>query len=107
MPHAHSSNDDSPISEMSIVDTFTKLIFGEEGGYSRRELSIIQALRMVEVSVLADSHRDMGAYLRTMEVREMIELVARVRRQLDNAPASLPVAAAMSPPLPGELNRRL
>lgn len=107
MPHAHSSNDDSPINEMSIVDTFTKLIFGEEGSYSRRELSIIQALRMVEVSVLADSHSDMGAYLRAMEVREMIELVARVRRQLDSAPASLPVTAAMSPPLPGEFNRRL
>ena len=44
MPRAHKESGDSSINEMAIVDTFTKLIFGEEDGYSRRELSIIQAL---------------------------------------------------------------
>ena len=39
---------DSAVSEMAIVDTFTKLIFGEEDAYSDRELGIIQAFRGTE-----------------------------------------------------------
>ena len=36
------------VSEMAIVDTFTKLIFGEEEGYSALELSIIEAFRAAD-----------------------------------------------------------
>lgn len=97
MPRAHNNSEESPISEMSIVDTFTKLIFGDEGGFSGRELSIIQALRMVDVSVLADSHQDMGVYLRAMEVREMIQLVAQVHKQLVSGMAVTPIASIQSP----------
>jgi len=71
-----------PVSEMAIVDTFTKLIFGEEEGYSVLELSIIQAFRAVDANVLRDSHRDMGAYLRNLGVREMIHLVSRLREHM-------------------------
>ena len=38
------------VSEMAIVDTFTKLIFGEDSRYSNHELMIIQALRMVDTA---------------------------------------------------------
>ena len=67
---------------MAIVDTFTKLIFGEEDDYSAGELSIIQAFRTADANVLRDSHGDMGEYLRALGVREMIDLVSRVRGQL-------------------------
>jgi hypothetical protein len=70
------------ISEMAIVDTFTKLIFGEEDSYSSRELQIIQAFRAVDSNVFVDTHRDMGEYLRALGVREMIHLVSLVQDQL-------------------------
>ena len=67
------------LSEMSIVDTFTKLIFGEESGYDEGELRIIEVLRAVDNNVSLESHRDMGVYLRSMGVQEMIKLVSAVR----------------------------
>ena len=70
------------VSEMAIVDTFTKLIFGEEHGYSDREEIIIHAFRSVDGNVALDSYQDMGKYLRALGVREMIQLVSRVREQL-------------------------
>ena len=73
---------DSAVSEMAIVDTFTKLIFGEEDAYSDRELGIIQAFRAADSNVVLDSHQDMGQYLRALGVQEMIQLVSRVRAQL-------------------------
>ena len=69
-------------SEMAIVDTFTKLIFGEEDTHSSGELGIIQALRTVDVNVALDSRQDMGEYLRALGVQEMIHLVSLVRQQL-------------------------
>ena len=70
------------VSEMAIVDTFTKLIFGADEGYSARELSIIEAFRAVDLSVLHDSHHEMGEYLRNLGVREMIHLVSRLREHM-------------------------
>ena len=71
-------------SEMVIVDTFTKLIFGEGAEYSNQELLIIQALRTADHNISLDSHREMGVYLRALGVREMIALVSRVQDQLAN-----------------------
>lgn len=70
------------VSEMDIVDTFTKLIFGEEEGYSVRELSIIRAFRAVDSNVLRDTHSEMGEYLRNLGVREMIHLVSCLRENM-------------------------
>jgi len=67
---------------MAIVDTFTKLVFGEEDEYSARELLIISALRAVDANVFTDTHRDMGEYLRALGVREMIQLVSQVQAEL-------------------------
>ena len=64
---------------MAIVDTFTKLIFGQESDYSDAELRVIQVLRIVDDNVTLDAHRDMGIYLRALGVKEMITLVTRVR----------------------------
>ena len=36
------------VTEMAIVDTFTKLIFGQESQYSGSELGIIHALRIID-----------------------------------------------------------
>jgi len=79
-----------PVSEMAIVDTFTKLIFGEESDYTHRELMIIRACRSVDANVSLDSHQDMGGYLRALGVREMIKLVSKVREQLANGVTVLP-----------------
>ncbi len=85
-------NAPGPITEMAIVDTFTKLIFGDEG-YSERESMIIEALRTVHADVLRDSYREIGEYLRGLGVREMIQLVSRVKEHILEhgvAPARIP-----------------
>lgn len=68
-----------PVTEMAIVNTFTKLIFGEEG-YSVRELSIIDALQAMEENVACHNRTEMGAYLRNLGVREMIQLVSGLQQ---------------------------
>jgi hypothetical protein len=70
------------VSELAIVDTFTKLIFGEESRYSDIELRIIQALRLTDDTIAVDGHRDMGVYLRALGVKEMVKLVSRVQDQM-------------------------
>jgi hypothetical protein len=82
-----------PVSEMAIVDTFTKLIFGEEQDYSERDVLIIQALRAADLTIASDSRREMGEYLRAMGVREMIGLVTRVQAELSDG---APIPAAMA-----------
>ena len=84
MQRAHECSD-STINEMAIVDTFTKLIFGEEDAYSDGELEIIEALRKVDMNVALDNHQAMGEYLRALGVQEMIQLVSRVRERLVTA----------------------
>ena len=77
-----------PVSEMAIVDTFTKLIFGEEDAFNSSEELIIEACRLVDHSVELDSRREMGIYLRALGVAEMIQLVSRVQVCLvDGMPA--------------------
>jgi hypothetical protein len=66
-------------SELEIVDTFTKLIFGTEQEYTATELGIIGVLRQVDDNVALDRVEDMGIYLRALGVNEMIKLVSRVR----------------------------
>jgi hypothetical protein len=85
-------SEDGLSSEMAIVDTFTKLIFGEESEYSDGELRIIQALRQVEDHVSVDDHRDMGVFLRALGVREMIGLVSRVRKGLAGGVPHKPIS---------------
>ena len=80
------------VSEMAIVDTFTKLIFGEEDTFSPSEELIIRAFRLVDHRVALDCHRDMGIYLRALGVAEMIQLVTRVQTSLvDGMQALAPV----------------
>ena len=67
---------------MAVVDTFTRLIFGEESDFSAQEQSIIQALRLVDGNVAGDTLAQMGDYLRSLEVSEMIELVSRVKDRI-------------------------
>jgi len=102
MQRAQTDKEGGQVSEMAIVDTFTKLIFGEDSQYSNRELMIIQAFRMVDPNVVFDSHRDMGAYLQALGVREMVQLVSRVQQQLGK---STPVMS--TPTDTGALDRRL
>ena len=78
-----------PVSEMAIVDTFTKLIFGEQDAFNSSEELIIEAFRLVDHSVVLDSHRDMGIYLRALGVAEMIQLVTRVQTCLSDGVQAL------------------
>jgi hypothetical protein len=80
---AQLGNQDTPDlpSELDIVDTFTKLIFGDEA-FSGAELATIEALRMADHSIALDDFAEMGGYLRVLGVPEMIKLVSRVQLQL-------------------------
>ena len=71
---------DTQPSELEIVDTFTKLIFGAEQDYTATELGIIGVLRQVDDNVALDRIEDMGIYLRALGVSEMIKLVSLVYR---------------------------
>ena len=84
------------VTEMTIVDTFTKLIFAVDDDYSEIELAVIDAFRAVEANVYRDTRAEMGEYLRDLGVREMIQLVARVERQMHEHPAALADAAGRS-----------
>ncbi len=79
-----------PVSEMAIVDTFTKLIFGAQDGFSASEELVIRTLRVVDASIAPDSYSEMGDYLRALGVAEMIRLVTLVQASLT---ATLPAAA--------------
>ncbi|MFK7976077.1 MAG: hypothetical protein AB8C02_08070 [Halioglobus sp.] len=85
------------VSEMAIVDTFTKLIFGDEDAYASDELEIIAAFRAFEHSVMRDTYQEMGAYLRNLGVREMIELVTGVK-SLMSASTAVNATVDMSAP---------
>ena len=95
MQRASPRSEAGAVSELAIVDTYTKLIFGEEN-YSDRELLIIRAFRSVDSSVLLETHRDMGSYLRVLGVREMIQLVALVQDQLLRGLDALPGSGAQT-----------
>jgi hypothetical protein len=66
---------------MAIVNTFTKLIFGDEV-YSASERSIIDAFRAMDDAVSRDTSKEIGEYLRNLGVREMIQLVSSLRQQI-------------------------
>jgi hypothetical protein len=81
MQRSYQDSNVSPVTEMAIVDTFTKLIFGDEA-YSEQESLIIDAFRSVRPDVQRDSCQEMGEYLRNLGVREMIQLVSRLRQHI-------------------------
>ena len=97
MQHEHNKNNEGPVTEMAIVNTFTKLIFGDEAN-SPRELSIIQAFRSVDANVLRDSHAELGEYLRNLGVREMIQLVSRLRQHMKETAESSVTANGQAAP---------
>ena len=106
MKRAQSNMEIGQVGEMAIVDTFTKLIFGEESQYSNQELMIIQAFRTVDTNVVLDSHRDMGAYLRALGVGEMIKLVSLVQKQLAGDEPVMPSPTVAAGSHATALNRR-
>ncbi|MCB1842405.1 MAG: hypothetical protein KDI09_05535 [Halioglobus sp.] len=79
-----SSSEREPVSEMWIVDTLTRLIFGDVDHFDSRESLVIDAFRSVDANVLRDTPAQMGDYLRNLGVREMIHLVTRIRTQIDS-----------------------
>ncbi len=93
MQHTYDFSEGGRDSELAIVDTFTKLIFGEVSALNSGELLVIQALRTVDNNVALDTHQQMGEYLRALGVREMIELVSRVRVQLGSDAAMIPAGS--------------
>ena len=88
MQRSYKENEVGPVTEMAVVDTFTKLIFGDEA-FSEREFLIIDAFRSVNPDVLRDNLKEMGEYLRSMGVREMIQLVSRVRQHITENPVTI------------------
>ncbi|HEY6131108.1 MAG TPA: hypothetical protein VIV27_03780 [Halioglobus sp.] len=96
---ANKNNAESPVTEMAIVNTFTKLIFGD-GSYTAKELMIIEAFRSVDANVLRDSPQEMGEYLRNLGVREMIQLVSRLRQHIKENIETLPSNSGPAAPSP-------
>ena len=84
-------------SEMAIVDTFTRLIFGEEDLFDAAELRIVEALRLVDADMAGDSLREMGCYLRALGVAEMIQLVGQVQARLADSPPPPPAGSNSFP----------
>ena len=91
MPSAPDKAAQGQANEMVIVDTFTRLIFGDQVEVDAVEGRIIEALRLAEPSLLGDSREQMGDYLRAMGVREMVDLVARVRDLIEFEPPGSPI----------------
>ena len=93
---------DGAVSEMEIVDTFTKLIFGGERHYTDLESEIIQGLRTSDPDFAFDSHAELGSYLCALGVEEMIKLVSQVRIEmtLGHKLASTPVEPGVGSPRP-------
>ena len=81
MQRLYKEKSGSTVTEMAIVDTFTKLIFGDEA-YSEQESLIIDAFQSVRPDVQRDSCEEMGDYLRNLGVSEMIQLVSRLRQHV-------------------------
>ncbi|MEZ5502518.1 MAG: hypothetical protein R3E50_07570 [Halioglobus sp.] len=105
MEAAYHESAQDPITEMAIVRTFTKLIFGDEE-YSPPETRIIEAFRSFDANVRGDDYPALGEYLRNLGVREMIQLVARLQQRIvacsEATVASRAVtAAAHAPRHPG------
>jgi hypothetical protein len=75
-----SAADRSVPSEVAVVDTFTRLIFGAEEELSAEDMQVIRALRIIDDNIALDDHAEMGIYLRALGVKEMIRLVSLVRR---------------------------
>ncbi|NND66752.1 MAG: hypothetical protein HKN19_04110 [Halioglobus sp.] len=84
------------VTEMTIVDTFTKLIFAVDDEFSAIELAVMDAFRAVEANVYRDTTAEMGEYLRNLGVREMIQLVALVERQMREHPIALTAVGGSS-----------
>jgi hypothetical protein len=80
---ALAKNDTGIIDEMSIVDVFTKLIFDADSVLDETENHIIELLAQVDSSMANASLRDIGEFLRSMAVDEMITVVGQVKRRID------------------------
>lgn len=78
----HSFSQEGTVSEMSIVDTFTQLIFEEVSHFNEMELMIVSAVRAARPNLSLDDPGEMGVYLRALGVSEMITLVSEVQLQI-------------------------
>lgn len=71
------------MSEMAIVDVFTRLIFDADTRLNKSERMVIDLLCLHESSLAGASRRDISEFIRTMTIEEMIEMVNQLKTQLD------------------------
>ena len=83
------------IDEMSIVDVMTKLIFDSDSELDSTELLVVELLGQVDHSLATESRRDVSEYLRAMGVDEMILVVGKIKKQLEQQQGL--IAATISP----------
>lgn len=93
MRHSPNFSQYGSVNEMLIVDTFTRLIFADIAQFDARERRVLAALRSVNANVLRDTPEQIGEYLRTLGVREMIHLVARIREHIEMDARVVPCGA--------------
>ncbi|MCR8922436.1 hypothetical protein NO559_06605 [Dasania sp. GY-MA-18] len=75
--------DSDSISEMAIVDLFTRLIFDADAVLDESDQLVLAILQHSDASLAAASRVDISEYLRAMDVREMIAVVASVKQQYE------------------------
>lgn len=71
------------IDEMTIVDMLTKFIFDSESVLNEVEQVVIDLVVETDPSLTNTSRRDVGEFLRAMDVNEMIRLVTQIKVHLD------------------------
>ncbi|WP_019528382.1 hypothetical protein [Dasania marina] len=71
------------ISEMAIVDMFTRLIFDADTELDESGQLLLDIVQHREPSLEHASRRDISEYLRAMDVHEMIVVVAQVKETFE------------------------
>jgi hypothetical protein len=79
-----SSNGSVSIDEVSIVDTCTKLIFGDRKALNETDVLIVAALQLSDGLLEEGTLEAIGNHIRQMGVEEMIRLVGRAKQRLDS-----------------------
>jgi hypothetical protein len=71
------------MSEMAIVDVFTRLIFDADARLNKSERMIIELLCLHESTLVGAARRDISEFLRAMTIEEMTAVVNQLKTRFD------------------------
>jgi len=79
---SHQSTSDTDISELSIVDVFTMLIFDIDSDLTQSQQMVVTLLGQYEPAMAQANRIQLSDYLRALDVSEMIDIVMAVKHLL-------------------------